>query len=60
MTKTISKTVTLTFNSIKSHSIRYDAKDEDAKQVVTALYIGREAFEGSGGYPPEVVLTVKA
>lgn len=60
MAKTLNKTVTLHLNSAKTHSVRYDAQDEDAKLVATALYVGKEAFEGSGAYPETIEVTVKA
>lgn len=60
MARTLNKTVTLHLNSAKTHSVRYDAKDEEAKQVASALYVGKESFEGSGAYPETITVTVSA
>ncbi len=62
MAKNIKKTTTvLHFSAEKGHSVLYKAADSgDSDVVATNIYVHKSVFEGSGGYPAKVTVTIEA
>ena len=49
------KTVTLTLNSVKKHSVRYDA--DNAEGFVSSVYVMKRALEAP--FPEKIKLTLE-
>ena len=47
-------------NSVKGHSVRYDAVDRD-NCVASSIYVSKDAFSSQGsGFPQRLVVTIEA
>lgn len=53
----MTETITMTLNSEKKHSIRYDNK---ASEIVTSIYVLKTADIFKDGTPEKILVTVEA